>query len=66
MTRGNKPAPQQLASPTYAPVLMAAGILCLVWGVVTSWLLSLVGFGIVVGAAVRWARDISPGSKACR
>ena len=63
MTDGNKPAPEQLASPTYAPVLMAAGILCLLWGVVTSWLLSLVGLGAVIGAAVRWTRDTSPGSK---
>lgn len=63
MTDGNKPAPERLPSPTYAPVLMAAGILCLVWGVVTSWLLFVAGIGIVAGAAVRWARDMSPGGE---
>lgn len=63
MTDGNKPVLDRLPSPTYAPVLMAAGILCLVWGVVTSWVLSLAGLGIVVGAAVRWVRDTALGGE---
>lgn len=40
--------------PSYAPVLMAAGLMCTLWGVVTTWVISAVGLIVVGFAAVRW------------
>jgi hypothetical protein len=54
---GHKPVPHRLPSPTYAPALMAVGILGLLWGAVTAWEVSAAGFVVAAIAAVRWIRD---------
>jgi heme A synthase len=43
--------------PSYAPVLMAVGLMCTLWGAVTTWLLSAAGLIVVALAAVRWIGD---------
>ncbi len=43
--------------PSYAPVLMAAGLMLTLWGAVTTWLISCAGLIVVVFAARRWIRD---------
>ena len=43
--------------PSYAPVLMAAGLMCTLWGAVTTWAISGVGLIVVAIASVRWIRD---------
>ena len=45
--------------PSYAPVLMALGLMCLLWGAVTTWLISAAGALIVACAGIRWLRDAS-------
>lgn len=50
--------PATLAEPTYWPIIMAAGITLLAWGVVTSYLLSILGLGMTVVAIVNWIRDL--------
>lgn len=45
--------------PSYAPVLMAAGLMCTLWGAVTSWLISVVGLVAISFASARWIRDVN-------
>ena len=42
---------------SYAPVLMAAGLMCALWGAVTTWLISVFGLIVIACAAIRWLRD---------
>lgn len=49
--------PKRLAAPTYAPALMAVGILGLLWGAVTAWEVSAAGFVAAAIAALRWIHD---------
>ena len=50
--------PSRLPQPSFAPALMALGLMALLWGAVTSWLISLAGLIRVGGAAYRWIRDL--------
>jgi len=54
----NEPDPETLAEPTYWPMIMAAGITLLAWGVVTSYALSILGLGLIIVATVNWIGDI--------
>ena len=56
--RWYQPKPETLAEPTYWPVILAAGITLLAWGVVTSYPMSLLGLGLTITAVVNWIRDI--------
>src|SRR5690348_16042189 len=47
--------------PSYAPVLMALGLMCLLWGAVTTWLISAAGALLVAYAGIRWLRDDGQG-----
>lgn len=42
---------------SYAPVLMAAGLSCTLWGAVTTWLISAAGLIVVAFAGVRWLNE---------
>jgi heme A synthase len=50
--------------PSYAPVLMAAGLMCALWGAVTTWLISALGLVVVAIASVRWIRDAGQAEQA--
>lgn len=52
------PKPEVLAEPTYWPLVLAAGITLLAWGVVTSYVLSLLGGGMTTVAVIKWIGDI--------
>jgi hypothetical protein len=52
------PRPEVLPEPTYWPVILAAGITFTAWGVVTSFLLSILGLGMSAVALVNWIGDI--------
>jgi len=47
----------RLHPPSYAPVLMAVGLMFTLWGAVTTWVISAVGLIVVGFAAVRWLDD---------
>ncbi len=51
---GSKPRPERLPAPSYAPPLMALGLMCLLWGAVTSWIVSIAGAVLVGIAAANW------------
>jgi hypothetical protein len=47
-----------MTRPTsYAPILMAAGLMFTLWGAVTSWILSAAGLIAIGIGAARWIRD---------
>ena len=47
--------------PTWAPPLMALGLMCTLWGAATSWIVTAIGIVAVGVAATRWIRDIREG-----
>ena len=52
-----KPQPERPSQPSYAPPLMAVGLMCLLWGAVTTWVTSVIGAALIGIAAVRWIAD---------
>jgi len=52
------PQPEHLPAPTYWPAVMAFGTTMLLWGVVTSWIISGVGLVLFALALVGWIGDI--------
>ena len=42
---------------SYAPVLMAVGLTCTLWGAVTTWLVSAAGLMLVAFAGMRWLNE---------
>jgi uncharacterized membrane protein len=48
-----------MTRPTsYAPIVLAAGLMLTLWGAVSSWMLSAAGL-IAIGIAVaRWRKDL--------
>ncbi|MGH9396867.1 MAG: hypothetical protein ACRD18_08465 [Terriglobia bacterium] len=54
----SKPRPEKLPSPTYAPATMALGIVLLLWGMLTTPLISLVGLVLFVIALAGWIGDL--------
>jgi uncharacterized membrane protein len=48
-----------MTRPTsYAPVVLAAGVMLTLWGVASTWIVSVPGL-IVIGIGVaRWRRDL--------
>jgi len=55
MTEFHKP------EPSYAPPLMAVGLTCVLWGVVTSWIVSAIGLVVTGVAAALWIGDFGVG-----
>ncbi|MGH9355185.1 MAG: hypothetical protein ACRD10_03560, partial [Terriglobia bacterium] len=54
----NKPRPEKTPHPTYAPATLGLGVVCMLWGLVTTPLISLVGailFGIALAV---WIGDL--------
>ena len=47
-----------MTRPTWAPPLMALGLMCTLWGATTSWIVSALGVIIVAAAAHRWIQDL--------
>jgi hypothetical protein len=43
---------------SYAPIVLAAGVMLALWGAVTSWIVSAAGLIAIGIGARRWARDI--------
>ncbi|MEO6843719.1 MAG: hypothetical protein ABI184_01030, partial [Ginsengibacter sp.] len=49
-----KAKPEILPEPTYWPFFLAMGIAFLGWGLLTTWLISLAGFIILVVSLIGW------------
>ena len=51
------PPPQ----PTYAPAAMALGVMMLLWGLVTMWVMSAAGAGVMAWSLWSWINEIREG-----
>jgi hypothetical protein len=56
----SEPRPKHLPAPSYAPAILAAGILFLFWGALTTWVVSAFGFLVISLGAGVWIRDLRP------
>jgi hypothetical protein len=54
----NVPQPAQLPEPCVWPVTLALGITFLVWGLITSLIITGVGVALFAVALAGWIRDI--------
>lgn len=49
-----KAQPEELPSPTYWPFFLAMGLTFLFWGILTSWIIVLVGLFIFIISLAGW------------
>jgi hypothetical protein len=49
---------QHLPQPTYFPAGLAMGVAFLFWGLITSWVVILVGAGLFIAALAGWITEI--------
>jgi hypothetical protein len=54
----SRPAPEHLSEPTYWPAVMALGIMMLLWGIVTSVIISVVGLALFALALTGWIGEL--------
>lgn len=57
----SRPKPDHIPRPTYWPAVAAAGVTCLLWGLVTTWFISLVGLVALVLALAGWIGELTRG-----
>jgi len=50
----SKPRPQNVPAPTYAPAVVALAIVCLLWGLITTYLISLLGLVLLGIGLADW------------
>ncbi len=53
-----KAKPERLPKPTYWPFFLAFGLVCIFWGILTTWLISGLGVVIFAVALSGWIMDI--------
>jgi hypothetical protein len=53
-----RPLPERLPVPTYAPAVMALGIVVFAMGLATTWYVCLVGAAVFAVAAWRWTGQL--------
>ena len=49
---------ERLPHPTYFPAGLAMGVTFFFWGLITSWVIVLIGVGLFVAALAGWITDI--------
>jgi hypothetical protein len=54
----SKPQGMHIPEPTYMPVVMAIGIICMLWGIVTTYLITLVGVVLFVISIWGWIGEL--------
>ncbi len=54
----SRPEPEHLSEPTYWPAVMALGITMLLWGIVTSVIISIVGLALFALAITGWIGEL--------
>jgi len=50
--------PEHLPHPTYFPAGLAMGVTFFFWGLITSWVILLVGIGLFAAALAGWITEI--------
>ena len=54
----SSPKPEVLAEPTWWPAALAFGSTLLAWGLVTSFIIALIGLAVFAVSLAGWIRDI--------
>lgn len=54
----SKPQGAHLPRPTYMPVVLALGFVCMLWGIVTTYLITLVGVALFAVAILGWIGEL--------
>ena len=54
----SKPQGMHIPEPTYMPVVMAIGMICMLWGIVTTYLITLVGVVLFVISILGWIGEL--------
>jgi len=54
----SEPRPQNIPRPTYSPAVLALAIVCLLWGTVTTYLISLLGVILFVVGLAGWIGEL--------
>ena len=54
----SEPRPQNIPRPTYSPAVLALAIVCLLWGTVTTYLISLLGVILFVIGLAGWIGEL--------
>lgn len=49
---------EEIPEPTYVPAALAMGIMMLLWGILTNWLMSLAGAVLMAWAIKTWIREV--------
>jgi hypothetical protein len=53
-----KPQPETLPEPTYWPAVLAIGVVSILWGIVTTFIISGIGFVLTALAIYGWVREL--------
>ncbi|MGH7907410.1 MAG: cytochrome c oxidase subunit 4 [Candidatus Binataceae bacterium] len=56
-----RPLPEKIPPPTYWPAIMSLGIVFILFGVVTSWIFSAVGFVLFLLSLGKWVGELLNG-----
>ncbi|MGA8184465.1 MAG: hypothetical protein WB819_12575 [Terriglobia bacterium] len=54
----SKPQGVHIPEPTYMPVVMAVGMVCMLWGITTTYLITLVGLVLFVISVWGWIGEL--------
>lgn len=54
----SEPPHQNIPRPTYCPAVLALAIVCLLWGMVTSYLVSLLGLVLFIVGLTDWIGEL--------
>ena len=52
------PRPQPIPRPTYMPITVAIGGTCILWGFLTSFIVSIVGLIFFVFGIIAWSGEL--------
>jgi len=53
-----KAQPEELPKPTYWPFFLALGVVLIFWGILTSWIITGIGFILFTVAIFGWIIEI--------
>ena len=52
--------PQEIPAPTFWPFILAFGVMFLFWGIIASFIMSLVGVVIMIVSIAGWVSELRP------
>lgn len=50
--------PEKIPAPTYAPALLAFGLVLILWGLIASWMISATGAAVSAFALTYWIKEL--------